>query len=180
MDPKMDIDWEVEIGGGAPVIEADWPGFIDLRAHPERISDILEASSFPPLADLLIGLNSSTSPVWTSKCDVWQLQSGGLACYVDLIPQDGNVFGEWRHIEGFCRTLVEQIIAKTHKESKSGASTTLVVRQAIAGHAEGYGVTAYFSAEGESVPFETEIAGMLGAFSNAIQSIAFLQAREQS
>lgn len=176
----MEIDWEVEIGGGAPVIEADWPGFIDLRAHPERISKISEASAFRPLADLLIGLNAPTSPVWTSKCDVWQPESGGRACYVDLIPRDENVFGEWRHTAGFCRALVEQMNAKTHKEPESGASITLVVRQAIAGHTEGYGVTAYFSAETESVPAGTEIAGALGVFSNAIQSIAFLQAREQS
>ena len=26
----MEADWELEIGGDAPVIEADWPGFVDL------------------------------------------------------------------------------------------------------------------------------------------------------
>ena len=32
----MEADWEVEIGGGAPVIDALWPGFVDLRAARAR------------------------------------------------------------------------------------------------------------------------------------------------
>ena len=27
----MEADWEFEVGGEAPVIEASWEGFIDLR-----------------------------------------------------------------------------------------------------------------------------------------------------
>jgi hypothetical protein len=67
----MEADWEVEVGGGAPVIEADWPGFVDLRLYPERASQLQEALDFPPLAEALVALNAATSPVWTSKCDVW-------------------------------------------------------------------------------------------------------------
>jgi hypothetical protein len=168
----MDIDWEVEIGGGAPVIEAHWPGFIDLRAHPERINEIAEASEFPPLADLLLKLNSLISPVWTSKCDVWRPEQGGLACYIDLIPKDESVFCEWKRAEGFCRTLTSQMIADD--VSDCGATATLVVRQAVTNQAEGFGITAYFSADVASP--EAAIV----AFSNAIQSKAFHQAREQS
>jgi hypothetical protein len=42
----MEADWEVEIGGGAAVIEAEWPGWIDLRKQPERASEIAEAAGF--------------------------------------------------------------------------------------------------------------------------------------
>jgi hypothetical protein len=172
----MDIDWEVEIGGGAPVIDAHWQGFVDLRAHPERIGEIAEASQFPPLAALLIKLNSLTSPVWTSKCDAWVPETGGQACYVDLIPHDESVFAEWQRAEGFCRALVKQMIV--YDNSENGETITLVVRQAIASQAEGFGVTAYFSADGTS-PDSAMVRAMV-AFSNAILSEAFLQPRDQS
>ncbi len=32
----MEADWEFEVGGDAPVIEAHWPGFVDLRQNPEQ------------------------------------------------------------------------------------------------------------------------------------------------
>jgi len=86
----MEADWEVEIGPEAPVIEALWLGFIDLRRTPERIREIEEAQRFPALATALVHLNRSDlggdfsvdtvaadalseSQVWTSKCDFWAL-----------------------------------------------------------------------------------------------------------
>jgi hypothetical protein len=30
----MEADWEFEVGGDAPVIDALWPGFVDLRLSP--------------------------------------------------------------------------------------------------------------------------------------------------
>jgi hypothetical protein len=88
----MEADWEVEIGGGAPVIEALWPGFVDLRSHPDRLGEIAEAATFPPLAVLLRALNSPESPVWTSKCDVWEPETAALAAYIDMLPSDGTIF----------------------------------------------------------------------------------------
>lgn len=83
----MEADWEIEIGPEAPVIEARWPGFVDLRHAPERIKEIEEARRFPALAEALISLNrpkswpdsgigcdaASESRVWTAKCDLWAL-----------------------------------------------------------------------------------------------------------
>ena len=40
----MEADYEVEAGGEAPVIEALWPGFVDLRLQPERIGEIQEVA----------------------------------------------------------------------------------------------------------------------------------------
>ena len=89
----MDVDWEVEIGGDAPIIETQWPGLIDLRTHPKRVKEISETIIFPPLEDLLLALNSEGSPVWTSKCDVWEPTSESLACYIDTIPLSGACSG---------------------------------------------------------------------------------------
>src|SRR5579862_4167165 len=106
----MNVDWEVEIGGGAPVIEAHWPGFIDLRAHPERLNEVAEVKVLVPLGGVLLALNSAESPVWTSKCDVWVPQPGMLACYIDCLPLKERVYADWKNAEAFCRRVVQQIL----------------------------------------------------------------------
>jgi hypothetical protein len=145
----MEADWEVEIGGGAPVIEAVWPGWLDLRTQPERVNEIAEVASFPALGKLLSALNAPASPWWTPKCDLWREQTGELACYVDLLPVEGRVFSEWQQAEAFCRAFV----ARLDGLPKHGASAhdfemsvTLMIRAAVAGEAEGFGITAYLSA----------------------------------
>jgi hypothetical protein len=185
----LEADWEVEVGGSAPVIEAHWPGFIDLRTQPLRISDIAEAKAFPPLAALLLALNSGGSPVWTSKCDVWAPDLGAMACYVDLLPLRGGVFAEWERAEAFCRVLVKRIAPRTATAGEtqpgqhpilvlgdgraSAAALTLVVRRAITEQFEGFGVTAYFSADAHCSPdAATAIAAAMVAFSNALVSTA--------
>jgi len=46
----MEAAWEVELGGEAPVIEAIWPGFVDLRLHPEQAWQLPEAAQLHALA----------------------------------------------------------------------------------------------------------------------------------
>jgi len=193
----LEADWEVEVGGTAPVIEAHWPGFIDLRAEPLRIGDIAEATTFPPLADLLLALNSVGSPVWTSKCDLWVPEAGALACYVDLLPLKGGVFAEWEQAEAFCRELVKRITPRilpaggtqygrhpimiTGDGSASAPSITLVVRRAITGQLEGFGVTAYFSADALCPPdAATATTAAMVAFSNALAKPASQLGPDQS
>ena len=103
----MEADWEVEIGGGAPIIDACWPGLIHLQSAPKRAAELPEAADLPGLAEALVRLNGSRSPVWTSKCDVWpvldatDIDAGELdapqeeatfawACYIDLVPLNGS------------------------------------------------------------------------------------------
>jgi len=74
----MEADWEVEVGPEAPVIDALWPGFVDLRSAPRQAHTFPEVAQLPPLAAVLARLNAPASPVWTSRCDVWPLE--------DLIP----------------------------------------------------------------------------------------------
>ncbi|HTB95821.1 MAG TPA: hypothetical protein VK716_02340 [Terracidiphilus sp.] len=98
----MEADWEVELGGEAPVIYAFWPGFIDLQRFPERVAEIAEMRQLPTLGEILVRLNHPrSSPVWTAKCDVWTVDAfdpdeldappesaqHALACYIDLLPR---------------------------------------------------------------------------------------------
>jgi hypothetical protein len=179
----MEADWEVEIGGDAPVIEAEWPGFIDLRLQPLRISEISEAATFSPLADLLLALNRESSQVFTSKCDAWQPDSSTSACYIDLLPRGGKVFREWQQGEVFCREIVARLKAAERTgriperkpdgvtESSPECSIALVIRQAIAGHAEGFAITAYLSAKAErSNEASAALAATMAAFADALLS----------
>jgi hypothetical protein len=180
----MDADWEVEVGGGAPVIEALWSGFVDLRRNPERLGEIAEAADFPALADLLRALNGFTSPVWTAKCDVWEpaaadlvcptlpspsgeIQQTALACYIDLLPVEGQVFAHWQQAKDFCRAWTKRLVPLNLADSR----VELIVRQAVAGQAEGFGVTAYLGATGKNriVAAEALEAAMV-AFAGAIST----------
>jgi hypothetical protein len=181
----MEADWEAEIGGGAPVIEAEWSGFIDLRMQPPRISDIGEATAFLPLADVLLALNQESSQVWTSKCDVWEPESSALACYIDLLPRDGKVFHQWQQGEVFCREIVARLRSAelTHwiperrvggvVESSPECNIQLVIRRAIAGQAEGFGITTYLSAKAEcSKVAAAALAATMATFADVLLSTA--------
>jgi hypothetical protein len=108
---RLEADWEFEVGGAAPIIDALWPGFVDLRWTPQSAPDraalvftLPEAAQLPCLAGTLKKLNAEHSPVWTSKCDFWPaLQAGefdademdapagsfahAVGCYIDLLPR---------------------------------------------------------------------------------------------
>jgi len=153
----MEADWEVEIGGGAPVIEAYWPGYVDLRQDPLRIQEVSEALRFPSLGRFLAQVNGEGSPLWTSKCDVWEPEAAqqdgldapvehapevpALACYIDLLPRQGVLFAQWEDAERFCRAWVKRLEAVELPLHR----VELIVRQAVAGEAEGFGITAYVS-----------------------------------
>lgn len=157
----MEADWEVEIGGGAPVIEAFWPGFVDLRQSPSRVKELSEAVAFPALAEFLVHVNGPDSPLWTSKCDVWQpdegqetdidsvgrgtvecdVETSALACYVDLLPRQSSVFAQWEDAAKLCRAWVERMESVDLPRHR----VELIVRQAVAGEADGFGITAYVS-----------------------------------
>jgi len=178
----MEADWEFEVGGGAPVIEAFWAGFVDLRRHLERMGEIHEAATFPSLAAMLEALNGARSPLWTAKCDLWEPEPDELAsadpvapqsspalhtklaCYVDLLPIAGDVFAQ-RQAEAFCREWVARLAPFPLLECR----VDLVIGQAIADDVEGFGVTAYLSAEGKDRSTAAEsLATVLTAFVDTI------------
>jgi hypothetical protein len=167
----MEADWEVEIGGGAPVIEAEWAGLVDLRSHPECIAEVAEAAAFPALAALLLALNAAHSPLWTSKCDVWEPEPAALACYIDMLPVEGRVFARWQQAEAFCREYVTRLAQITRPELSAECSIDLVIRQAIACQAEGFGITAYLRAKAAChADAEGALAAAMAALADALPS----------
>ena len=173
----------------APIIDARWPGLVDLRRQPERIEEIQEAAAFPPLATLLKALNAANSPLWTAKCDLWEPEvaelaglasasspvSAGLfpqmalACYVDLLPLAGEVFAQPWQAEAYCREWVSRLAPIRLPDCR----VDLVIRQAVAGEAEGFGVTAYLSALGRERSAAAEaLAAALAAFADTIPAFA--------
>lgn len=155
---RMEADWEFEIGGGAPLIEARWHGFIDLRNQPELVLEIAECRELPGLADALRKLNSAESPVWTSKSDVFvperidpdEMDAGAgesdaaIACYFDLVPREGDVWRDPSAAEEFSK----QLCARLRSHPLRCCRVDVVVRTAIAGAAEGLGATTYATACG--------------------------------
>lgn len=159
----MEADWEIEIGGGAPVIDAAWPGFIDLRADPKRVHEIGEAALFPALADALLTLNTPASPVWTSKCDLWEppdydpdemeadraLAKQALACYLDLLPRSDSQWTSPEMAVAACKSWCGAL----HSIALPNCRADFVVRRAcITPDCESLGVTAYLTACGADLP----------------------------
>ena len=186
----MDVDWEVEIGGDAPVIEAQWPGLIDLRLHSERIDEIIEVTSMPPLRALLLALNSARSPVWTSRCDVWEPEPNAMACYVDMLPRERQLFADWKELERFCQALISRMVPKAGHlaqqnphgsraylaadESAEDTSLNLVIRRALIGENDGFGITAYFAAANKQDDSAKLALGLLmGRFSDVVMDSRF-------
>lgn len=168
----MEADWEVEIGGGAPVIEALWSGFIDLRHDDEQamelVAEISEAAAFPPLSALLLALNAPDSPVWTSKCDMWEAAPNALAIYIDMLPHEAVVFADRQSAEDFCREHISRL-AVISAECDLDCGIDLVIREAVANQAEGFGITAYLSARGaDRAAAAAGLAAVMACFADAL------------
>jgi hypothetical protein len=176
----VECDWEIEIASNAPIIDAAWEGFIDLRCDTGRVKDICETAQFPALAEALVRLNSPSSPVWTAKCDMWPANTvdpdelgaeedsatSALGCYIDLLPA-----GAQRSLAGFnldavtgalpnwCRRLCLDLRTRPLRHCRVDA----IIRRALFAPAEdrpdeGLGITAYITTCGRS---ESEASAVL-------------------
>jgi hypothetical protein len=160
----MEADWEFEVGGEGPVIEALWPGFVDLRLNPEHAGQLVEAVDFPALALVLAKLNAKASPVWTAKCGVWTLNDpdrfdrdeldaphGSTAhtagCYIDLLPTSIEQWPSPDTVADCCKGWCKQFRTVPQRCCR----VDLIIRRAfiISGQFD-LGVTAYLTACGES------------------------------
>jgi len=149
------------LGGDAPIIDACWPGFVDLQRAPEAAWNLPETAEFPALAEALAELNASASPVWTSKCDFWpRLESDefdadeldaspgsfahAMGCYIDLLPKIG-----WQ--PGQAATVCKNICVLLRGIPLRCCRADLVIRRAfISAEVAEQGVTAYLTACGHS------------------------------
>jgi hypothetical protein len=157
----MEADWEFEIGGDAPIIEAYWSGFVDLRGVPERAAELTECRDLPGLSDTLVRLNEAESPVWTSKVDVFtperidpdemEASEGeadcALACYIDLLPRPERSWDDSLMAERACR----QICACLREESLRCCRIDVVIRRALVADRACLGATVYFAACGRTL-----------------------------
>jgi len=176
----MEVDWEVEIGGDAPLIDASWDGLVDLHSAPEFAAQLPESRQFPALAHALVQLNSEVSPVWTSKCDAWipevfdadelDAQRGegncALSCYIDLLPRSQRTWSSTDHAVAKCRAICGRLRAVPLRCCRAD----LILRQAyIAPDRNGFGVTAYLTACGSTPDLaRATLESALGALVSAI------------
>jgi hypothetical protein len=136
----MEADWEIEIGGEGPIIDACWQGFVDLRSKPERVRELSEVRQLPALGNMLLRINGSDSPVWTAKCDVWSVDAfdrfeldapdgflRAVACYVDLLPRSDQ---QWVYPK-MAITSCEKICERLRAVSLRGCRLDLIIRRAV-------------------------------------------------
>ena len=175
----MEADWEIEIGGDAPVIDAHWSGLVDLRTEPERTRQLSETHQLPGLAEALIRLNARNSPVWTSKCDVFvpdhfdpdeldaPIADALLArvCYVDLLSREEERWDSVDAVASACRGICDRLRSIPVRACR----TDLVIRRAIlVSGVETCGVTAYITAAGrDERSAAITLAAALAAFADA-------------
>jgi hypothetical protein len=181
----VQADWEFEIGGDAPVIDACWSGYVDLRRHPERIAALPEALLFPPLAEMLVRLNLDGSPVWTSKCDFFPSLDAAqfdademdaapedalyaVACYIDLLPV---ITKDWREPK-LAAAACKHVCGALDRAAMLNCRADLVVRTAVvAEQRESVGVTAYITACGATgEQARSTLAEALAVFADAVVS----------
>jgi hypothetical protein len=151
----MEADWAAEIGPGLDWIDADWAGFVDLRRRPEAIGEIPETVESSVLRDVLVAVNGASSTVFSVKCDVWELGRGevdplefecgatdagfGMASWIDLIARSAELFGSFERHEAWVRRATERL----RMVAVGCGRVDLVVRSAVVGGQDGFGVTLY-------------------------------------
>ena len=78
-------EWTAECSLDAPTLVVPWSAdessagagahFVDLRANPYDIAEIVEAERNITMARALRSLNATRSPFLTAKCDTWTLSA---------------------------------------------------------------------------------------------------------
>jgi len=185
----MEADWSTEVGSDLPEIVAPWDGFVDLRIAPETVAVIEEAGEYQNLREALLALNATNSPVFTSKCDVWLLDSDeidpfelesdkaaartGIACYIDALARDSQFFTNFDLHELWARLLVEWLRPLAIRNGRAD----VVIRGAAINGAEGFAMTLYaagcgFDAESARTAWESVLRAAVTATMESATSAA--------
>ena len=198
----MEADWEFEVGGDAPVIDALCPGFVDLRWTSQsagdlaaRISTLPETAQLPCLGATLEKLNAEHSPVWTSKCDFWPAlqavefdpdeldaptgsSAHAVGCYIDLLPKGSQ---QWPFPDAPASSCMESscidLCNRLHSFPLRCCRVDLIVRRAqVAPGLVDLGITAYITASGHtSVEAIRTLEAALAVFADALGAPSTLQ-----
>ena len=186
----MEADWEFEVGGDAPVIDARWEGFVDLPRAPEMVWELAEVRELRALGAALERLNAGDSPVWTSKCDFYPaLQADefdademdaapgsctdAVGCYIDILAKAGGGWSEPQVAEAVCR----QVCGALARMELRRCRVDLIVRRVAGGlDSAALGITAYLSACGANGAEARDTLGAaLAAFADAVCGNSTLQ-----
>jgi hypothetical protein len=166
----MQVDFAVELGADDPVLEVPWTApadqagvlrYVDLKRHPEQLSQIAEAQRWPELGEFLQAINAPAGPFETAKCDVWPANDltvedeifaaawkfGG---YIDVLFSDLSIRASFPEHEQWARRSVELL----RRVPEIPASAEWVVRRSYS-HAggqthPGYYFTLYLFGFGEN------------------------------
>ena len=176
----MEADWEIEIDGEAPIIDAYWQGFVDLRSQPERVRELSEVRQLAALSNVLVRLNANGSSLWTAKCDVWSVDESDpfeldapedgalhtLACYVDLLPRSDEQWAEPEAAVEFCR----RACARLRASSVRCCRVDLIVRGAMLLQGKRQlGITAYLAGCGTTeASAVAQLESALVAFADSV------------
>jgi hypothetical protein len=178
----MLADWECEIAPDAPVIDAAWAGFLDLRRHPEQVAAIAELAQLPALGPALLRLNAADSPVFTAKCDVWKAgevdpdeldstrerATHAVASYIDLLPATERTWSSPETAAAWSRSVCALLGNIPVRQCR----VDLVIRAAFFTPVEmGIGISCYCTGCGAN---ESEAAEML---SQAVRALSDAAAR---
>ena len=166
----MEADWAAEISPDLPCITVPWnisgsisgEGFIDLRHNSAAIDDIEEAATHPALREALLTLNSTASPLFTAKCDLWTLSQSeidpdefasspenaqyGTASYIDVLCRDLSACASFEFHERWARRLTDLLRAR----DLSHGRVEIVLRPSLVDENSGFGLTLYAAGCGAS------------------------------
>ncbi len=167
-------EWWAECRADDPVLVVPWSDpddatgdcrFVDLRENPYDLDLIPEAELHPPLMQALRALNGGRSPVFTAKCDAWEmnaeelsaLQLGlelppaeapcGFMSYLDVLWRERALFVSLHHQQ----QRLDRLIRLLEPLDQPHAAAECVLRPALvdlAGPQEGFAVTLYVKALG--------------------------------
>jgi hypothetical protein len=171
----MLAEWSAECSAEDPVLVVPWKdldaktAFVDLRANPYDFDAIPEAEHHPPLMQALRALNAARSPVFTAKCDAWQMEdeelkhlqlnldlspsdesgnlSFGFVSYIDLVSRERSRFASFPQHEQMLRRLTRLAAPLDYP----AAALDCVLRPALIdleGPQQGYAFSLYVKALG--------------------------------
>ncbi|HEY1214390.1 MAG TPA: hypothetical protein VGE93_12220 [Bryobacteraceae bacterium] len=169
----MLAEWSTETGQHDPVLVLPWQAegsahaFVDLRDDPDALDSIPEADDHAALLHALRSLNVSRSPVYTAKCDAWELDEAeldalrmellidspedapeGFASYIDVLWRDRNAFLSPHKLT----PLLDRLTRLAGKLEHPTAKLEFILRPAVTDFGmvqEGYAVSLYVKAVGQ-------------------------------
>lgn len=168
----MLVDWSAELGRDDPALEFPWTSedaavrYVDLKNHPELLTEIPEAAAHAELAAFLGRVNAAGFPLQTAKCDAWATQEilpeeeifnaeHKFASYIDLVFCDEAARLAFERHEELARSLCKLL----KRAPELAASVEFVIRRCYFHEASGergddsengFYVTACISAFGQN------------------------------